>query len=218
MRSLLSITLLLACNSNATGVESVVNKDAAKNSAPTQDAAPAASESTATPAPAVETATLVEQARAHTGQLAKRLQAKLGAAMADGGPTAAIAVCNTAAPEIAGELSRDGWAIGRTASRFRNPDNAPDAWETAALTEFDRRLAAGEPSDQLEHHDVVELDGRATFRYTKAIVTGPLCLACHGDSLDATVTAKLDELYPQDQARGFAAGSLRGAFSVSKPL
>jgi hypothetical protein len=44
------------------------------------------------------------------------------------------------------------------------------------------------------------------------------CLMCHGDNIDPATAAKLDELYPQDQARGYTAGQVRGAFTLKKKL
>ncbi|MGM0774574.1 MAG: c-type heme family protein, partial [Pseudomonadota bacterium] len=41
-------------------------------------------------------------------------------------------------------------------------------------------------------------------------------LGCHGKSIDPEVKAKLDELYPEDQATGFSEGDLRGAFVVTR--
>ena len=57
-----------------------------------------------------------------------------------------------------------------------------------------------------------------TFRYMKAIPTGGVCLACHGEKIAQPIAAKLDSLYPDDQARGFKQGELRGAFTLSKKL
>ena len=69
------------------------------------------------------------------------------------------------------------------------------------------------------HRSGIEDDqGQKTFRYMKAIPTGSLCLACHGDKLDPEVDAKLKALYPNDTARGFKEGDLRGAFTIAKPL
>ena len=52
----------------------------------------------------------------------------------------------------------------------------------------------------------------------QAIPTGEVCLACHGTAIAPEITAALDEQYPDDQARGFSLGEIRGAFSLSKPL
>jgi hypothetical protein len=52
----------------------------------------------------------------------------------------------------------------------------------------------------------------------KAIGTTSPCLNCHGSALKPEVAAKVKELYPEDQAVGFASGQLRGAFTLSRPL
>jgi hypothetical protein len=52
----------------------------------------------------------------------------------------------------------------------------------------------------------------------KAIPTGAVCLACHGETIAPPIAAKINELYPQDQATGFREGDLRGAFVVTKTL
>ena len=44
------------------------------------------------------------------------------------------------------------------------------------------------------------------------------CLKCHGENLDPETAAILDELYPQDKARGYKAGQVRGAFTLKKTL
>ena len=147
------------------------------------------------------------------------LQGRLSSAMADGGPTVAIEACNIAAPEIAKEASAArGWSVGRTSLKLRNPANAPDAWELAVLQDFEVRKAAGEDPGTLDHAETVVADGQRTFRYMKAIPTQPVCIACHGTSIAPEVTARLDVLYPDDRARGFSVGDIRGAFSITQPV
>mgnify|MGYP003340573505 CR=1 FL=1 len=52
----------------------------------------------------------------------------------------------------------------------------------------------------------------------KAIPTAEICTTCHGVSLKPEVSARLQQLYPADQATGFAVGDLRGAFTLSERL
>ena len=160
-----------------------------------------------------------EAARGVVKLFATELTGRLKQAMEVGGPTEAIAVCHTEAPVIAaGQSESSGWDIGRTSLRLRNPDNAPDAWEVAVLEEFAARKAQGEDVAKLERTEIVEADGARTFRYMKAIPTAEMCTACHGTALAPEVAASLAELYPQDQATGFAVGDLRGAFTLRQPL
>jgi hypothetical protein len=162
---------------------------------------------------------LAAQARGLAGNLTLSLQGELFAAMKGGGPANALSVCRTRAPEIArATAAGTPWRIGRTSLRARNPSNAPDAWEAGRLEEFRARLAAGEALAALESYEVVEVEGRPTFRYMKAIGVASPCLACHGSALKPDVAAKLKELYPDDRAVGFAVGQLRGAFTLSRPL
>ena len=164
-------------------------------------------------------ATRIGASREAIKSFAGALQKKLKSAMTDGGPTAAIEVCNIAAPEIAQTASAArGWSVGRTSLKLRNPDNAPDAWELAVLRNFEARKAAGEDPGMLDHAEVVSGDGQRTFHYMKAIGTQPVCTVCHGTSIAPEVVARLDALYPEDQARGFEVGDIRGAFTISQPV
>ena len=146
------------------------------------------------------------------------LQEQLKSAMAVGGPTAAIEVCNVAAPEIGATASEErGWRIGRTSLKLRNPANAPDAWELAALRDFEARKAAEEGPATLDRAGFAVVDGKRTFRYMKAIGTQPVCTLRHGAAIAPEVAAALDALYPEDRARGFEVGDIRGAFSIVQP-
>lgn len=147
------------------------------------------------------------------------LKMALEAGMQEGGPVHAIGVCNTKAPELAEQASAaSGWSVGRTSLKLRNPNNEPDAWELATLQEFEARKAGGESPDTIAKAEIVDENGQKTFRFMKAIGTADVCLNCHGAELKPEVAAKLDGLYPDDQARGFSKGDLRGAFTLRKAL
>lgn len=159
------------------------------------------------------------EARGIVKQFFGALKGELESSMQLGGPVAAISLCNVRAPEISSQVSYDaGWDVGRTSLKLRNQENAPDAWEKATLEGFETRKVAGEALKNMEHAEIVELDGQKTFRYMKAIPTAELCLVCHGSETPADVATQLDQLYPNDAARGFNAGDIRGAFTLSKKL
>ncbi len=148
-----------------------------------------------------------------------QLKGKLMSGMQKGGPVAAIQVCNTAAENIADEVSEKfGWKISRTALKLRNTKNKPDAWEAEVLNTFEKRKRDGEEVSKIDYAEIVDRNGQSVFRYMKAIPTGGLCLSCHGDSLTPDIASKLDQLYPDDKARGFKAGDIRGAFSIVKNI
>ena len=160
----------------------------------------------------------VDASREAIKSFAGALQEQLKSAMAVGGPTAAIEVCEIAAPAIAAEASEDrGWTIGRTSLKLRNPANAPDAWELSVLRGFEARKAAGEDPAGIDRAEFVVHSGKRTFRYMKAIGTQAVCTVCHGTAIALEVAAALDALYPEDRARGFEVGDIRGAFSITQP-
>jgi len=154
--------------------------------------------------------------KAFMGELKHELKSALKA----GGAIAGIEVCNKLAPSIADAQSqKTGWRVARTSLRSRNPDNAPDDWEVKVLKDFEARKAAGEDVKKMEYYALTSLKGKSVFRYMKAIPTAEKpCLACHGETINAGIAAKLDELYPNDQARDYRAGDIRGAFSIVQPL
>jgi hypothetical protein len=63
---------------------------------------------------------------------------------------------------------------------------------------------------------VVAID-KNTVGYAEPIYMQPLCVTCHGANLAPDLQKKLDELYPTDQATGYAAGDLRGIFWAELP-
>jgi hypothetical protein len=192
-------------------------------------AAPETQESTAavqtTPAVAA-TATapdkeaLAEEAKAAVKALGGTLQGELQQAMKSGGPVNALSVCNTKAPEIAAAVSAESnMQVSRVSLKNRNPDmGKANAWQVKVLEDFETRKAAGEDPVTLAYSEVVDHGGQQEFRFMKAIPTGKLCLTCHGTEISPALQAKLNELYPQDQATGYKEGDLRGAFVVVKSL
>ncbi len=156
-------------------------------------------------------------ARAHaaatalTTELLGRLRRELDA----GGPAKAIAVCSEVAPAIAARLSRDGLTVRRVGTRVRNPANVPDRFEAAVLARWQQGIGRGVAPH--EEDAWVEAGGVRRLRVMRPIMTGRLCLACHGEasSLDPAVRAALAERYPADRATGYRDGDLRGAVSVT---
>ena len=166
-----------------------------------------------------EQAAFLQQSRAMVKTFASGLKGALQAAIEEGGPIHAIPVCHEQAPEISRELSTPSeWTIGRTSHRLRNPDNAPDDWESAGLEEFLARAAGGESLDKMERVALVERDGVRAYRYMRAIPVSEVCLTCHGADIEPELKAKIEAFYPEDRATDFALDELRGAFTVTETL
>ena len=158
------------------------------------------------------------RSRALTDQLTAELKAELEAALQTGGPVAAIEVCRTRAPMIAAKLSNDSGAlVGRTALRLRNPANAPDEVSRALLQLFAMEMpgGAGAPGAALPEAALeLRTAGGVERRYLRAIALQPPCVACHGKVLASEVREAIARAYPQDAAKGFEPGQLRGAVVV----
>lgn len=139
--------------------------------------------------------------------------------IAKGGPESAIEVCREKAPQMAKTASEQtGWLVRRVSLKNRNPKAIPDAWERAALEDFDRRAAAGESPAGLEKWEVVADAGRKEYRFIKALPVQQICLSCHGaaDTLSTEVAAKLKGLYPADRGIGYGVGQIRGAITLRR--
>lgn len=166
-------------------------------------------------------ATWLAEARQVASAVPPKLLQVLSAEIAKGGPESAIGVCQEKAPQMAKTASEQtGWAIKRVSLRNRNPNAVPDAWERAALEDFDRRAAAGENPATLEKRDIVTNPDRKEYRYMRALPVQPICLACHGtpEQLKPEVTLRLQTLYPNDKGVGYSLGQIRGAMTIRKAM
>jgi len=160
----------------------------------------------------------VQEAKVITKSFAGSLKKELVAAMGDGGPINALEVCNVKAMPISADATSNSDAmVSRVSLKNRNPLNIPNEWQELVLKDFDQRAAAGENVESMASAQVVKLDsGKHQLRFMKALPTGGVCLACHGQQIDASVKSRLNELYPADRATGYSVGEVRGAIVVIK--
>ena len=133
----------------------------------------------------------------------KSLKAALVAGIEEG-PVNAVSVCRVQAPALADKASTEEARVGRTSRKLRNGANAPKPWMEPLLERYENDPEGREPA-------VVIVDEQ-TVGYVEPIFAQPLCLTCHGDTLPEDLAKKIAELYPTDQATGYAAGDLRGVF------
>jgi hypothetical protein len=162
-----------------------------------------------------------EQARTTANQVFGETKSVLEAALANGQAATALGVCASVAQNIARRHEQAGWRVRRVSERVRNPADSPSADELAVLRAWQREKQAGRLTPAAEHQAIVTEGNRRYLHYMKPIfIAGPVCLQCHGapDKLAPGVADALRELYPQDQATGYAIGDLRGAISVRIPI
>lgn len=164
----------------------------------------------------VDKAQLKQEAISIVKKFGGSLKPELQKAIQSGGPVHAISVCSETAPQIANKLSNQtGWYVKRVSLKPRNSQNAiPDAWEKKVLEQFDQRQASGESAEKMAFAEVV--DGK--FRFMKAQGVEAVCLTCHAANIDPDTEAALKQNYPDDKARGYTLGQIRGAFSLAKDL
>lgn len=159
-----------------------------------------------------------ERAEESAQALGRELMQRLLAELETAGPVEAVRVCSEVAREIAADHSVDGITVRRVSLKVRNPADAPDDFERAALVELGDLHEQGRLPDDMTK--VVATDEGRRLRYLRPIVIVKPCLTCHGsaESIDPEVARMIDERYPEDQAKDYADGDLRGAISVSVPL
>jgi len=93
--------------------------------------------------------------------------------------------------------------VRRTAIKYRNPNNKPDATDSAVMERMVQEHNFKKP---------LVVDMGSYFRVYKALPTHKPCLACHGDKEKMPQKMKeiLAENYPADLAVGFKEGDFRG--------
>lgn len=154
----------------------------------------------------------VARAREVAMSFGKSLLGELTAAIDQGGPVAAIAVCNERAPALATAAATSEFRVRRIGTRVRNrATNTPTEAERAILS----RMESMEP-DALRTAAIEESPNGHPAVYVPILLASPMCLMCHGEkaTLAAEVREKLASLYPDDEATDYAVGDLRGAFVV----
>ena len=104
------------------------------------------------------------------------------------------------------------YAIRHTSNRFRNPDNAPDSYESEAL----RRLE--EDTDLQYVAEISTWQGERAFRFLSAAYADESCLGCHGEPDQSPPF--LRDIYPpeQDQSYHYQPGEVIGAVSIIIPM
>ena len=152
------------------------------------------------------------------GLLAASLVTSLSAAIQQGGLIHAVDFCSNEAVRLTSDVQDRlgrGLVIKRTTLKYRNPANAPDDLETAALHYFTSKL---HETDSLPSHYVQRVSTEE-FRYYQPLIVNQLCLQCHGNpgEIDPAVMQRLKMRYPEDRATGYASGELRGLIRVSVP-
>lgn len=145
------------------------------------------------------------------------LSSNLTNAIAQGGPTNALHFCSAQALSLTDSIAQRHQAeVRRISHRARNPHHRPSDAEFRLLREYQGGLTRGVTNPPVLHQHA---SGEVTF-YAPILISQSVCLVCHGQpgtDIAPTTLATLDQLYPEDEARGFRLGDLRGLWAIRFP-
>ena len=162
----------------------------------------------------VDTEAYLEKGVAIASASFTALSGRLMAAMKKGGVPEAVQYCNLAGLPLIDSLSEAHQVkIRRTALKIRQPKDAPIPEEQAALELYHTQFAAGEVLKPF-----VETNSAEEVAFYAPILMSEACLKCHGklgETLKQEDYDLIKALYPQDEAIGYAAGDLRGIWSIT---
>lgn len=142
----------------------------------------------------------------------QQLSKNLVGALTDGGTQHALEFCSSKALALTDSMSDVLQAtVRRVSDQPRNPANEATGQALAYIQHGKDQLAKGYQLTPELH-----ATGDKVVGYYP-ILTNALCLQCHGQPNEQILPGSLqliDSLYPQDHAKGYAEGELRGAFVV----
>lgn len=142
------------------------------------------------------------------------LSGRLQKAMKAGGVPNAVSYCNLNAMPIIDSLSSEyNVNIKRTSSKVRNPLDVPTEEEKSILDAYQTAHTAG----QALQPKILNNSNQLPVFYTPIMANG-LCLKCHGkigETLTESDYTHIKKEYPNDNAIGYAAGDLRGMWSIT---
>lgn len=143
----------------------------------------------------------------------KALSSELMKAIETGGLEKAVNYCNLKAIPLTDSLSGNYKAeIHRISDRYRNPDNRPGELDMKVISAYRLQMEKGQ---ELQAH--LEVTGDTVYYYSPILIQNPLCLQCHGEpgnTMDPSTEKIISLKYPEDMAKGYKLGELRGVWKI----
>jgi len=116
----------------------------------------------------------------------------------------AMGTCSSVAMQMTNDYNNisPDVKVRRTALKYRNPANKPDAIDTEVMYRL-QAVNDGKP---------VAVDTSSGYRVYKPLKIKSSCISCHGDTkqMSSEVLKMIKTKYPQDLATGFKLGDFRG--------
>ena len=125
----------------------------------------------------------------------------------------ALEFCNIKAIPLTDSMATVHNAIiNRVTDKPRNPENNASILESEYLEIFKKQVASGN-----EVKPILNTQGNEVQFYYP-IITNTLCLQCHGkpnEEIKPLTLKKINDLYPNDEATGYAENEVRGMWSIN---
>lgn len=128
------------------------------------------------------------------------------------GTVAALSFCNEKAYSITDEMaSKLNATIKRVSDKPRNQENKADQKETGFIKHFQSLI-----NKEVAYEPIIENLENGKTQFYAPIVTNAMCLQCHGTqkNISNETLKKINELYPQDLAKGYAENQVRGLWKI----
>ena len=151
----------------------------------------------------------------------KELKGVLIEQIQTGGVLQAVSVCSDTAQILTNEFGLSkGLFIRRVSLKNRNKNNYPDDFEKGVLNRFQLLHQTNGLTSETEYAEITTEDDIKYLRYLKPIVIQAECLNCHGNESDMMpeVNKLITQKYPDDEAKGYKTGDLRGAVSIKTAI
>ena len=165
--------------------------------------------------PALEKAK--KEATAAAGAYMKDLKAILVAEIQKNGPESAVNICSDTAQKFTKQYSATKkMQIRRVSFMNRNEANVPDQSEIMWLKEFENMMKDGSFNKDTVLYRVEKSGKERMLHLVKPIILAEECVVCHGsdEQIPEGIKKIISDKYPNDKARNFKPGDLRGAVSV----
>ncbi len=161
----------------------------------------------------------VEDFRDYSNNFMSELKSVLQKEIKQNGIISAVSVCSDTAQKLTSKFAENNNIyIKRVSTKNRNSNNLPNEFELEAISKFEKMKQEGTLSKATELFEISKLEGITKVTYVKPILTDGVCLSCHGseNNISEEVSAEILKKYPNDKARDYKVGDLRGIISISK--
>lgn len=161
----------------------------------------------------------VDRAKVIANETFGVLSSNLQFAIQSGGLTNAVPFCAVVAPPLTrGVANKHGVSLRRFSHKARNLLGRANEVELSVLKSFQALLVNNTNPPPAFATNLIA--GKATV-FAPIVIQNEVCLKCHGvpgREIHPDVHSVIRRHYPEDQATGFSAGQLRGAWRIDIPL